>query len=141
MPVGLSDHTKGIHISVAAVAMGASAIEKHFTMDRGMEGPDHSFAIEPDELKELVLQIHEVGESMGDGRKLGPAPEERENYEKARRSIHSAGDIPSGTLITREMLVCKRPGYGIRPKYLPSLIGRRTCKDIAADEWITWEMV
>ena len=141
VPVGLSDHTKGIHISVAAVAMGASVIEKHFTMDRTMEGPDHPFAIEPDELADLVHQIRDVEAAMGDGRKLGPAPEEMEFYEKARRSVHAAVDISEGTVITLEMLVCKRPGYGVRPKFLSLLCGRRAVRDIAADEWITWEMM
>ena len=141
VPVGLSDHTRGIHISVAAAAMGASIIEKHFTLDRTMEGPDHPFAIEPHELKELVRQVREVEAAMGNGRKLGPAAEETEFYEKARRSVHAAVDIPAGTVITAEMLTCKRPGYGVRPKFLPLLTGRRAARDIAADEWITWEMV
>jgi len=141
VPTGLSDHTLGIHISVAAAAMGASIIEKHFTLDRTMEGPDHPFAIEPDELKELVRQIRDVETALGDGRKLGPTIEEMEFYEKARRSVHAAVDIPAGTVITEEMLICKRPGYGVRPKLLPLLTGRRALRDIAADEWITWEMV
>lgn len=141
VPVGLSDHTRGIHISVAAAAMGASIIEKHFTLDRTMEGPDHPFAIELDELKELVRQIREVESAFGDGRKLGPTDDEMEFYEKARRSVHAAVDIPAGTVITEEMLACKRPGYGVRPKFHPMLIGRRALRDIAADEWITWEMV
>ncbi|TDA65473.1 N-acetylneuraminate synthase, partial [Sulfuricurvum sp. IAE1] len=114
VPTGLSDHTRGIHISVAAAAMGASVIEKHFTLDRTMEGPDHPFAIEPDELKEMVRQIRDVESAMGDGRKLGPSKEEMEFYEKARRSIHAAVDIPAGTVITEEILAVKRPGYGIR---------------------------
>lgn len=141
VPAGLSDHTRGIHISVAAAALGASIIEKHFTLDRTMEGPDHPFAIEPDELKELVRQIREVESALGDGRKLGPTDDEMEFYEKARRSVHAAVDIPAGILISEEMLVCKRPGYGVRPKHLPLLVGRRALRDIAADEWITWEMV
>ena len=141
MPVGLSDHTRGIHIGVAAAAMGASVVEKHFTLDRTMEGPDHPFAIEPDELKELVRQIREVEAAMGDGRKLGPAPEEMEFYEKARRSLHAAVAIPAGTVILPEMLTCKRPGYGVRPKFLPLLVGRRAARDIDADEWITWEIL
>lgn len=141
VPTGLSDHTLGIHISVAAAAMGASIIEKHFTLDRTMEGPDHPFAIEPDELKELVRQIRDVETALGDGRKLGPTIEEMEFYEKARRSVHAAVDIPAGTVITEEMLICKRPGYGVRPKLLPLLTGRPALRDIAADEWITWEMV
>jgi len=141
VPVGLSDHTRGIHISVAAAAIGASIVEKHFTLDRTMEGPDHPFAIQPDELKELVRQIREVEAALGDGRKLGPAPEEMEFYEKARRSVHAAVDIPAGTVILPEMLTCKRPGYGVRPKFLTLLTGRRATRDIATDEWVTWEMV
>lgn len=141
VPVGLSDHTRGIHISVAAAAMGASIVEKHFTLDRTMAGPDHPFAIQPDELKELVRQIREVESSMGDGRKLGPTQEEMEYYKVGRRSIHAAVDIPAGTVILPEMLTCKRPGYGVRPKFLPQLTGRRAARDISADEWITWEMV
>ena len=139
VPVGLSDHTKGIHISVAAVAMGAKIIEKHFTLDRNMKGPDHPFAIEPEELRDLVTQIREVESAMGDGRKLGPAPEEMEFYEKARRSVHAAVDIPEGTVIREEMLCVKRPGYGVSPKLISKLYGRRTLRFIGADEWITWD--
>ena len=140
-PVGLSDHTLGIHVSVAAVAMGASVIEKHVTLDRTLPGPDHPFAIEPSELKEMVRQIREVEAALGDGRKLGPAPEEMEFYAKARRSIHAARDIPKGTVLTREMLCIKRPGYGIAPKNVEILPGRLAMRDIEADEWITWDMV
>ncbi|PIE54678.1 MAG: N-acetylneuraminate synthase [Dethiosulfovibrio peptidovorans] len=139
--VGLSDHTPGVHVSVAAVAMGASVVEKHFTLDRTMEGPDHPFAIEPDELLELVRQIRDVESAMGDGRKLGPSQEEMEFYLKARRSLHAAADIPRGTTITREMIVCKRPGYGIAPKHRNLVVGRTAAVDIEADQWITWEMV
>ena len=141
VPTGLSDHTRGIHISVAAAAMGASVIEKHFTLDRTMKGPDHPFAIEPRELAELVRHVRDVESAMGDGRKLGPSPEEMEFYEKARRSIHAAMDIPEGTVITEEMLVIKRPGYGIRPKFIDLLVGRKASRNIEADSWITWDMV
>lgn len=140
-PVGLSDHTTGIHISVAAVAMGARLIEKHFTIDRKLDGPDHPFAIEPHELAEMVRQIRDVESAMGDGRKLGPSQEEMEYYEKARRSIHAAVDIPAGCRITQDMLVIKRPGYGIRPKFMPIVVGREARCHIMADQWITWEMV
>ena len=119
--VGLSDHTMGIHISVAAVAMGAKVIEKHFTLSRKMEGPDHPFAIEPDELKEMVRQIRDVEAALGDGQKTGPCPEEMENYRIGRRSIHARIDIPKGTLITQEMLIVKRPGLGIHPRFLDKL--------------------
>jgi len=121
--------------------MGARIIEKHVTLDRKMEGPDHPFAIEPDELRELVAQIRDVESAMGDGRKFGPAPEEMEFYEKARRSVHAAVDIPEGTVIREEMLCVKRPGYGVRPKHLPVLFGRKARLHIDADQWITWDMV
>ncbi len=140
-PVGLSDHTLGIHISVAAVAMGASVIEKHVTLDRSLPGPDHPFAIEPEELKQMVHQIREVEAALGDGRKLGPAPEEVEFYRKARRSVHAAQDIPRGTVFTREMLCIKRPGYGIFPRHVDILLGHSAVRDIEADEWITWDMI
>jgi sialic acid synthase SpsE len=139
--VGLSDHTLGIHISLAAVAMGASVIEKHFTMDRAMSGPDHPFAIEPSELKEMVRQIREVESALGDGHKRGPSPEEMDMYNMARRSIHAASDIGAGERISPDMLVCKRPGHGIRPKYLGWVTGRRASRDIPADSWITLDML
>ncbi|NCC97207.1 MAG: N-acetylneuraminate synthase, partial [Synergistales bacterium] len=139
--LGLSDHTPGVHVSVAAVAMGASVVEKHFTLDRSMEGPDHPFAIEPWELKELVRQIREVESAMGDGRKLGPLEEEMEFYHKARRSLHARCDIPAGTVITEDMICCKRPGYGIAPKHSDLVKGRVAKVDIEADQWIGWEMV
>ncbi|MEW6008473.1 MAG: N-acetylneuraminate synthase family protein [Candidatus Omnitrophota bacterium] len=139
--VGLSDHSRGIHISVAAVAMGARVIEKHFTLSRKLKGPDHSFAIEPDELKELVVQIRDVEKAFGDGRKTGPRPQELENFRIARRSIHAEIDIPKETKITRNMLTIKRPGYGIRPKFLHAIIGRKAKRNIEKDQWITWKMI
>lgn len=141
VPAGLSDHTLGIHIPLAAVAMGASVIEKHYTLDRKMDGPDHPFAIEPHELAELVRCCRDVEAAMGDGRKLGPSPEEQEFYQKARRSIHAKVDIPADTVISEDMLQIKRPGFGIRPKFLDLVVGRKARKNIEADEWVTWEMV
>jgi N-acetylneuraminate synthase/N,N'-diacetyllegionaminate synthase len=141
VPVGLSDHTLGIHISVAAAAMGASVIEKHFTMDRNMKGPDHSFAIEPDELRELVRQIRDVESALGDGFKRGPSQDEMTAYGYARRSIHAARGIEKGAVITKDMLINKRPGHGIRPKYADWVVGRRAARDISADSWITMDML
>jgi len=138
---GLSDHTLGTHISVAAVAMGAKVIEKHFTLSRKLKGPDHPFAIEPNELKEMVKQIRDVEKALGDGKKLGYKPEELENFEKARRSIHAKVKIPKGTKITKDMIIIKRPGYGIKPKFIDIIIGREAKRDIEEDEWITWEMI
>ena len=138
VPVGFSDHTSGIHIPIAAVAMGACVIEKHFTVDRNLPGPDHSFAIEPDELKEMVRCIREVGKAKGNGIKEKSVLESEEMYIKARRSIHAKVDIPKGTLITGDMLIIKRPGYGIKPKFIDIVSGREAKKDIKEDEWITW---
>ncbi len=137
--VGLSDHTRGIHIAIAAVAMGACFIEKHFTLNRAMEGPDHPFAIEPEELKEMIQHIREVEQSLGHGKKQGPVPEEMENYHIGRRSIHARVKIPKGMVIKEDMLIMKRPGFGIKPKDIKKVIGRAAKCNIEADQWITWE--
>jgi N-acetylneuraminate synthase/N,N'-diacetyllegionaminate synthase len=141
VPVGFSDHTLGIHIPIAAVAMGACVIEKHFTLSREMKGPDHSFAIEPAELKEMVRCIREVEKAKGTGIKEKSELESEEMYIKTRRSIHAKVDILKGTKITRDMLVVKRPGYGIKPKFIDIVVGREAKKDIKEDGWITWNMV
>jgi len=139
--VGLSDHTLGIHVAVAGAALGACVIEKHYTLSRSLKGPDHPFAIEPGELRELVRQVREVEAALGDGRKLGPAPEEMEMHQKARRSLVAARAIPKGAHIERDMLTIKRPGFGIKPKYLDLVVGRVTKVAIEEDTVLTWEMV
>lgn len=142
VPVGLSDHTLGIPVAIAAAAAGAELIEKHFTIDRALKGPDHPFAVEPDELKEMVEGIRVAELAMGDGLKTGPSPEESEEmYSLGRRSVCASTKIPSGTVITREMLTCKRPGWGIKPKHIELLVGREARVDIDEDEVLTWEMV
>lgn len=142
VPVGLSDHTLGTHVAPAAVAIGADLVEKHFTLDRTRVGPDHPFAVEPAELKELVARIRDVEAALGDGHKRGPSEAEMaEMYGKARRSVVAACAIPAGTPITREMLTVKRPGFGIKPKFIDALVGRRARVDIDEDEVVTWEMV
>ncbi len=142
VPVGLSDHTTGIHIASAAVAMGATLIEKHFTLDRSMSGPDHPFAIEPKELAEMVAQIRDVEAALGDGVKRGPSAEESaEMYSKARRSLVAACTIPAGTKITESMLCVKRPGYGIAPRMREAVLGRVAQCDIEYDEILTWDLV
>lgn len=141
-PVGLSDHTLGIHVAMGAAARGAAMLEKHFTLDRDMKGPDHPFALEPGELRAMVAGIREVESALGDGRKLGPSPAEAdEMYRLARRSIVAACPIPRGTPITRDMLTVKRPGFGIKPAQLGIVIGRPARVDIDADDVITWDMV
>jgi sialic acid synthase SpsE len=139
--VGLSDHSLGIHIPVAASALGACVVEKHYTLSRALKGPDHPFAIEPAELRELVRQVREAEAALGDGRKTGPAPEEWEMHQKARRSLVAARAIPRGTPIEREMLSIKRPGFGIKPKFLDIVVGRVAKVDIEEDTVLTWEMV
>jgi sialic acid synthase SpsE len=142
MPVGLSDHTLGIHISSASIALGANIIEKHYTLDRTQEGPDHPFAIEPDELALLVQHVRDVEAALGDGYKRGPSPEESaEMYTKARRSVVAASCIPKGAKISRDMLTVKRPGFGIKPKFIDAIVGRTAAVDIDEDDIITWEMV
>jgi N-acetylneuraminate synthase/N,N'-diacetyllegionaminate synthase len=141
VPTGLSDHSLGIHVAVAGAALGASVIEKHYTMSRSLKGPDHPFAIEPGELRELVRQVREVQEALGDGLKLGPAPEETEMHQKGRRSLVAARDIPRGTRIESDMVAIKRPGFGIKPKHLDLVVGRVARQDIAEDTVLTWEMV
>jgi N,N'-diacetyllegionaminate synthase len=141
LPVGLSDHTSGIHVPVAAVALGASMLEKHITLSRTMAGPDHAFALEPPELAEMVSGIREIEAALGTGIKELQPSECGEMYGKARRSIHAAVPIPRGTRITREMLTVKRPGYGIPPKYISLVAGRTARQDIPADQWILWTMI
>ena len=142
VPVGLSDHSEGIAVAHGAAALGMEVLEKHFTLSREMEGPDHPFAIEPDELRELVAGVRAVEAALGNGRLEGPSePESGEMYTLARRSVIAARDIPKGTTITEEMLTVKRPGYGVAPKHLPLLVGRQAKVDIEFDDVITWEMV
>ena len=139
--VGYSDHTMGGHIPLAAVAMGAAVIEKHFTLDRALPGPDHAFAIEPDEMADLMQKIREVEAAFGDGLKNGPRAEELEMAEKGRRSLHASVSIAAGQIIRPEMLVAKRPGLGIPPFLKAQVIGRTARQDIDADDWITWDML
>jgi len=141
VPVGLSDHSLGIHVAAAAVALGACVMEKHFTLDRRLPGPDHPFAIEPGELRDMVRHIREVESALGDGLKLGPAPEEEEMHQKGRRSLIAARAIPRGSRIERSMLAVKRPGFGIRPKFIDLVVGRVARVDIEEDTVLTWEML
>lgn len=140
LPVGLSDHTLGIAIPIAAVARGACVVEKHFTLSRKLKGPDHPFALEPGELKQMVRAIREVEESLGSPIKK-MIPEEEEMARLGRRSIIARVDIPKGAKLTEDMIIIKRPGYGIQPKFLDIIIGREAKRDIEKDDIITWEMV
>jgi len=140
LPTGFSDHTLGWHIPTAAVAMGACILEKHFTLSRSQEGPDHVFSIEPEELKIMVANIRDVEKALGDGKKK-VYPEEMENYEKARRSLIARVNIPEGTRITEDMLTVKRPGYGIKPRDIGIVTGRIAKIDIKEDDILMWDML
>jgi sialic acid synthase SpsE len=141
LPVGLSDHSEGIHVPLGAVGLGAELIEKHITLDRTMAGPDHAFAIEPGELRALVAGVRDVEAALGNGRLEGPAPEEEEMHRLARRSVVAARDVAAGAVIVRDDLTVKRPGFGIAPKHLDELVGRTARADIAFDDILTWDLV
>lgn len=136
LPVGLSDHTTDIYVPVAAVALGACIIEKHFTLDKELPGPDHKASLEPAELKEMVKAIRSIEKALGDGVKR-PTEAEEEVKRVARRSIVARVSIPAGAIITHDMLDIKRPGTGIEPKNLNLIIGKRTKKEIKSGELIT----
>lgn len=137
VPVGLSDHTLGIEISIAAVAMGARIIEKHFTLSKQMAGPDHQASLSPEELKELVKAIRNVELAMGDGIKKA-APCEIKNLEVIRKSLVSRRDMIKGEVFSAKDIAIKKPGYGIPPSELNRIIGRTIKEDIKEDEVITW---
>jgi len=138
--VGYSDHTLGITAPLAAVSLGATVIEKHFTLDKEMKGPDHKASLEPDEFKEMVNQIRSLEKALGDGIKR-PTQNEEEIKRVARKSIVAVEGIPKNSVIKEEVLDIKRPGFGIKPKYLKKLIGREAKRDIKEDELITWDMI
>jgi len=140
LPIGYSDHTLGISIPLAAVALGACVIEKHFTLDRTLLGPDHRASLEPTELHTLVKSIRAVEAALGDGIKR-PASSEADTARVARKSIVSQIDIPIGAEITIDMLTIKRPGIGIQPRHLQRIVGRTANVAIPADTVIQWEMI
>jgi sialic acid synthase SpsE len=142
VPVGLSDHTTGTSIPIAAAALGAAMIEKHFTLDRSMPGPDHSFSLEPAELTAMIAAIREAEAALGDGLKAGPSPEERQDlYRVGRRSLVAARSLDVGTVLERDMLTTKRPGFGIPPSELDRVLGRTLKVGVDEDDILQWEML
>lgn len=133
--VGYSDHTKGIEVPIAAVAMGASVIEKHFTLDRNMEGPDHKASLEPQELKQMVDSIRHIEAALGSGDKK-PSPSEKKNMAVARKSIVAAKRIKAGDILTEENITVKRPGNGICPMRWKEVLGTSAVRDFEEDELI-----
>jgi N-acetylneuraminate synthase/N,N'-diacetyllegionaminate synthase len=140
LPVGYSDHTLGTVAPLAAAALGAVMIEKHFTLSRKLAGPDHFYAVEPDELNAMVDGILAVEKLLGVPIKQ-PVKAEEESRRLGRRSIFAIVDIPAGTVISREMLAVLRPAAGLEPKHIGGLVGRRAKKDIKPYEAITWEKI
>jgi len=133
--VGFSDHTLGIEISLAAVALGASIIEKHFTLDRKMEGPDHKASLEPDELIAMVKAIRNIDQALGDGKKR-LSKSEKKNIKIGRKSIVAKKNIKKGDIFSINNLTVKRPGTGISPMFWDELIGKESNKNYKFDELI-----
>lgn len=138
LPVGYSDHTSGIEIAVAAVALGATVIEKHFTLDRNLPGPDHAASLEPSELKQMVSSIRHVEAALGNGIKE-PAKCELPNISVARKSLVASRPLRAGQQIGAEDLAIKRPGNGIPPRQQQDIVGRTLRSDIQKDELFRWD--
>lgn len=135
IPFGYSDHTLGIEVDIAAVAMGASVIEKHFTLDKTMEGPDHKASLEPDELKAMVDAIRNIELALGNGIKK-PSNSEKPNMTIVRKSIVASRSIQKGEVLTEKNMTVKRPGNGISPMRWDEVVGSIAKKDYVADELI-----
>jgi len=133
--VGYSDHTTGIEVPIAAVALGARVIEKHFTLDRSLDGPDHKASLEPDELTAMVKAIRNIEEALGDGIKR-PMTSEAKNKLVVRKSLVASREIKAGEIFSAENIGTKRPGTGISPMRWDEVIGKRACRDFLLDELI-----
>lgn len=140
LPVGYSDHTVGIEVPIAAVVMGAKIIEKHFTLDRHMDGPDHKASLEPDELKSMVDSIRNIESAFGDGVKRCNKSEEKSKF-VSRKSIVAKELIEKGEIILLDMIDIKRPEGGISPRYIESVVGSKALNDIQKDSFIKWNNI
>ncbi len=140
-PVGFSDHTVGYHHAAAAAARGARFIEKHFTMDKNMPGPDHKISSDVKEMKDLVQAVREIEISLKANKKKVISPHEKDSRVLGRKSVIALKDIKKGEIISKDNTVIKRPGKGIKPRHARFLYGRPAKTDITRDQWITWEMV
>ncbi|WP_051899204.1 pseudaminic acid synthase [Sciscionella sediminilitoris] len=139
IPIGWSDHTMGHTADVVAVALGACVVEKHYTLSRDQDGPDHPFALEPDELTSMVTAIREAEDSLGSSVKR-VTEAEHELFRLGRRSLVAAGAIAAGKPLARADIAVKRPGYGIAVHELDRLVGKVASRDIEADEILTWDL-
>ncbi len=138
LPVGLSDHSTGMEAAIAAVTLGACVIEKHFTGDKSLPGPDHRASLEPGELRAFVEAIRNTEVLLGDGVKRA-TPSEACNRDGIRRSIVAVGAIAKGTVLTRDMMTCKRPGYGIAPDLIDRIVGMTVTAGLEGDQPIEWK--
>jgi N,N'-diacetyllegionaminate synthase len=136
--IGYSDHTLGIEVPIAAVALGATVVEKHFTLDRSMDGPDHLASLEPGELKEMVNSIRNIEKALGRPEKV-PTKSESKNKVIARRSIHVIDDLPKGHIITEKDIIMKRPGNGITPMEMKVVLGKVLNKDVMKDHKLSFD--
>lgn len=137
-PIGYSDHTEGNEITFASVAMGAKIIEKHFTLDRSLPGPDHQASITPEELRVLVRGIRNIEAAFGDGVKRC-MPSEENTKSVARKSLVAAKDLTPGEILTESNLEIKRPGTGVPPKYFSKLLGKQVKRSVDRDQVLSWE--
>ena len=139
-PIGYSDNGESSLVDIVAVSMGANIIEKHFTLDKNMSGPDHGFSIDPNGLKTLISQIREIDQMKGDGIKI-PQSSEIENRLAIRKSITASRDLQQGEKIQEKDIMIKRPADGIEPKYLSSILGKTIKADIKKDSPIFWSNI
>jgi N,N'-diacetyllegionaminate synthase len=140
LPIGYSDHTLGIEIPIVSVALGACVLEKHFTLDRNLPGPDHQASAEPDELAAMVSGIRKIESALGHGRKI-PASSEAATAVIARKSLVAARDLPQGTTLTEDLIAIKRPGTGLPPVMRESLVGRKLRVAVPADTLLSLDML
>ncbi|SIR42218.1 N-acetylneuraminate synthase [Pontibacter lucknowensis] len=138
---GYSDHTLGIEVPIAAVALGATVIEKHFTIDRNLPGPDHKASLEPAELKAMVDSIRNIEKALSGSGKKKPSVSEAKNKEIARKSIHTKTEIQPGEVFTLTNLIMKRPGDGISPMDLPLVLGRKSNQHLIEGEKLKWSVI
>ena len=136
---GFSDHSLGDHMILASISLGAKVIEKHFTLNKKMKGPDHNFAMEPKEFKEMVIKIRKIESGLGDGIKKIKSKKELEMYNKGRRSIHVNKFLKKNDIIKKEDLIIKRPGYGIKPYKWKKVVGKKLLRSVKEDYWLTWQ--
>ncbi|MBI4236631.1 MAG: N-acetylneuraminate synthase family protein [Chloroflexi bacterium] len=141
VPVGFSDHTIGLAVPIAAVALGADLIEKHFTLDKTLPGPDQALSVEPGELRALVNGVQAARRAIGSPASIGPTAGEREVRYWARKGLYARRDIPEGTALTEADIVALRPADGLAPRHYKTLLGRRTRCPLRAGEPITWDAV